>query len=142
MKVILRVGRDDSCEIPIADKSVSTIHAEIELTKMGELFIVDRNSTNGTYILRPGQSKIRIEQSVAKINETVRFGLFDIPVLDLINMVQNHKTLNREHNQESNRKPVVHDRIDDPIRCSACGDIKSMSNPICPKCGAESRRLR
>jgi len=64
----LVVGRDSSCEIELADDSVSRRHATIE--PCGQILIVtDLDSTNGTYI-----NDLRISQQTLMPGDRLRFG--------------------------------------------------------------------
>ncbi|MCG6861051.1 MAG: FHA domain-containing protein [Chromatiaceae bacterium] len=42
------IGRERSCAIPVADDSVSAMHAELTFLGDGKLLLTDCNSTNGT----------------------------------------------------------------------------------------------
>jgi apolipoprotein N-acyltransferase len=46
------IGRDKSCDVPIADDSVSRVHAEVWLGSDGALMLADRGSSNGTSLIR------------------------------------------------------------------------------------------
>ncbi len=82
MKKVLTVGRDPSCDIPIAHDSVSRKHAEIHLTVSARLFVVDCHSRNGTYVLE-GSIARRINQEAVDPQCTLRFGEFDLPARDI-----------------------------------------------------------
>jgi pSer/pThr/pTyr-binding forkhead associated (FHA) protein len=45
----LRVGRDPSCQLVLADPKISRYHAVV-LVKEGELFVRDEGSRNGTFV--------------------------------------------------------------------------------------------
>ncbi len=49
------IGRDPSCDVPVADESVSRIHAQISFTSEDLIFITDRRSSNGTFVIRGGR---------------------------------------------------------------------------------------
>lgn len=46
----ISIGRDQECDIVINDRQVSRIHAQIKMSKSGELLITDLNSKNGTFV--------------------------------------------------------------------------------------------
>lgn len=46
----MRIGSSPSCDIVLNSKHVSAFHAEIFVLDNGEIIIVDRNSSNGTYV--------------------------------------------------------------------------------------------
>ena len=131
-KKIFIVGRDEDCEIPIADESVSRKHAEIELTSDGNLFVVDCNSMNKTFIVRGGKSE-HITQAVAMLGDSVRFGTCEFAVRDLIDMVL-AKT--KESSRKQSRRDISNLKM---VRCEQCGNVKP-EGEICPQCNTKSRR--
>lgn len=52
---LLKVGRSASCDIVLPSENVSSLHAEITIFDSGEIYIEDKNSTNGTKV---GNKKI------------------------------------------------------------------------------------
>lgn len=52
---LLKVGRSASCNIVLPSENVSSLHAEILILDNGEIYIKDKNSTNGTKV---GNKKI------------------------------------------------------------------------------------
>lgn len=52
---LLKVGRSASCDIVLPSENVSSLHAEILILDNGEIFLEDKNSTNGTKV---GNKKI------------------------------------------------------------------------------------
>src|SRR5258708_5101362 len=67
------IGREKGCDIPIADDSVSRLHAEIWLADDGAIMMADRGSSNGTTLVRGGQS-FPLRQDVLLPGDQVRFG--------------------------------------------------------------------
>ena len=47
---LIKVGRSQSCDIVINSENVSALHAEIIVLDNNEIFVVDKNSANGTFI--------------------------------------------------------------------------------------------
>ena len=45
----IMIGRDDQCEIPLDDEAISRQHVRI-FTLMGDAFLEDMGSSNGTYV--------------------------------------------------------------------------------------------
>lgn len=78
-----KIGRERSCDVAIADESVSRVHAEIWLTSDGALMMTDRGSANGTMLERAGQSFLLKDQVVLPSDE-IRFGSVTLPVSELI----------------------------------------------------------
>lgn len=62
------VGRDPSCEIVVADGSVSRRHSRLEL-RGGIWWVVDQGSANGTYL-----NSLRIAEQALKNGQELRFG--------------------------------------------------------------------
>jgi predicted component of type VI protein secretion system len=62
------VGRDPSCEIVVADGSVSRRHARLE-RRAGAWWVVDQASANGTYL-----NSLRIAEQALKNGQELRFG--------------------------------------------------------------------
>ncbi len=65
-----RVGRDASCELAVASKDISRVHAQIEADGQGGLRVTDLGSTNGTFVNRQ-----RIEKAASlKEGDILHFG--------------------------------------------------------------------
>ena len=47
---LLKIGRSSSCDIVLPSENVSALHAELLIMDNGEIFIEDKNSTNGTMV--------------------------------------------------------------------------------------------
>jgi hypothetical protein len=62
------VGRDPSCEIAVADGSVSRRHARLE-QRGGIWWVVDQGSANGTYL-----NSLRIAEQALRNGQELRFG--------------------------------------------------------------------
>ncbi len=77
------IGRERSCDVPIADESVSRVHAEIWLTPDGALMMTDRGSSNGTTLERAGQSYV-LKDLVVLPTDDIRFGGVTLPVAELV----------------------------------------------------------
>ena len=71
----LVVGRDDGCDVPIFDGTVSKMHACIELTPAGVYRISDSRSRNGTLVNGVAISVRGVgEPTVLTPGATLRFG--------------------------------------------------------------------
>lgn len=58
---ILVGSHADSCDVVLASGRISREHAEIEFDfAQGQFSLVDRNSTNGTYVRPPGGNETRV----------------------------------------------------------------------------------
>jgi hypothetical protein len=62
------VGRDPSCEIVVADGSVSRRHARLE-KRGGIWWVVDQGSANGTYV-----NSLKVAEQALKHHQELRFG--------------------------------------------------------------------
>lgn len=62
---LLKIGKSPSCNIVLPSNKVSSLHAEMLILDSGEIFIEDKNSTNGTFV---GNEKIapNVEVSVRR----------------------------------------------------------------------------
>ena len=65
----LIIGRDPAqCDIVILDPNVSRVHAWVTLKK-GEVVIIDRGSTNGTYL-----NQVKVENATLKSGDIIQLG--------------------------------------------------------------------
>jgi len=65
----LIIGRDPGqCDIIISDLNVSRVHAWVTVKK-GEVVIIDRGSTNGTYV-----SQVKVENATLKSGDIIQLG--------------------------------------------------------------------
>ena len=67
------VGREPGCDVRLDDASVSRHHAEVVRLSGGRLYVTDRATTNGTFVL-DGDAWRRIRQAFLKPGGRVRFG--------------------------------------------------------------------
>lgn len=72
--VELRLGRDASCQIVLADRKASRVHARIE-RRRDKFFLIDQ-STNGTFITFEGEAEIalRREETMLRGRGSIVFG--------------------------------------------------------------------
>lgn len=56
---LLKIGRDNSCDIVLHSEKVSSLHAEITLLNSGDIQLEDKGSRNGTFVMnqqiKPGK---------------------------------------------------------------------------------------
>ena len=81
------IGREINCDVPIADDSVSRVHAEIWLSPDGALMLADRGSSNGTELIRAGEAS-PLSKTAVLPGDQVRFGGVTLTVKDLIDAIQ------------------------------------------------------
>ena len=87
MKAVRRkysIGRERSCDIPLADDSVSGHHAELEFLEDGKWLLTDCRSTNGTFLLGNGGAPRRLSQSLVSPLDQVRFGAVTLGMRELL----------------------------------------------------------
>lgn len=69
---LIKVGRDQSCDLRLNSPKVSSLHAEITILNNGDMLLEDKGSTNGTFIMnnpiKPG-TQVPISRG-----DAVRFG--------------------------------------------------------------------
>lgn len=85
-KTTFTVGRDRTADIPIADPSVSRLHAELVPTTAQQLFVTDCRSSNGTFLIRNGTPR-PITQETAGPGDQIRFGAVEVAVTDLLQII-------------------------------------------------------
>lgn len=129
------IGRDRSCDIPVADQSVSTHHAELTFLDDGKLLITDCNSTNGTRLIQANGHEQPVRQELVSPMDQVRFGRVTLSIKAILEAL----ALKYPHFQQGfgpfsalqEAEPWIKDRK--LIRC-LCGAIKTTDN-ACPSCG-------
>ena len=130
-KTRFTIGRERTCDVPIADDSVSRLHAELSVLEGGKYFLTDCHSSNGTTLLRDGTPK-RITQETVYITDRVQFGNVVLSISDIVDSI-------RSRAPKAEMKPPASDHRPPPagakvIRCE-CGAIKPEGRK-CPACGA------
>lgn len=73
--------------MPVADESVSRVHAEIWLNEDGSLMLADRGSSNGTILIRGGQA-FPLTNAIVMASDQIRMGSVTLPVAELIGAVE------------------------------------------------------
>ena len=121
------VGRDPSCDYPIAHASVSRRHAEVVLPPDGRVYVTDRGSTGGTFVL-DGATWKRIRQAYVEPTDRLRFGAHELAAGKLA--VLRARGANREGGvggpaREESRKPMGRslDRLRRPERKPKTGEV-------------------
>jgi pSer/pThr/pTyr-binding forkhead associated (FHA) protein len=75
-------GRDPSCDLVLADTTLSRWHATIELASDGRVCINDKGSRNGTFINR-NDSWVRVRKVFLCSGDRIRFGDVELPLARL-----------------------------------------------------------
>ena len=69
---LLKVGRDQSCDIVLHSDKASALHAEITILNNGDILLEDKNSRNGTFVMnRPVKPGTQVS---IKRGDAIRFG--------------------------------------------------------------------
>ena len=102
MFVTLTLGRGQLADIKLEDDSVSRIHAEITRSDKGHYYLIDCNSTRGTYMKQnnawqPHNQGYVNEQNVLKVGE------FEVAMALVVDHFENFVNLN-SHSDQVNQK--------------------------------------
>jgi len=76
------LGRATTCDIPIADDSVSRVHAEILMVGNDRMLVRDLGSQNGTVLLRQGR-EFKLGEETIFLTDTLRFGEVTLAARDV-----------------------------------------------------------
>lgn len=125
MSMTYTIGRDSTADISVADPSVSRIHADLAVLDSGELFVTDRNSSNGSFRLRNGV-ETAIRQERLSPSDQLKLGNVVLSVQAVISAIQKQAPASTP--AKAARKSL---RL---LRCH-CGAVKSADEP-CPTCGS------
>jgi pSer/pThr/pTyr-binding forkhead associated (FHA) protein len=120
------IGRDRTCDVPIADDSVSRLHAQLSILEGEQLFLVDCQSSNGTTLIRNGEPR-PVRQEFLTVSDDVRFGSVTLSVEDILAVIRQKHRIPRS---EQFPQPKDEARFEDAgvkgkrlVRCS-CGSVK------------------
>lgn len=130
------VGRAPTCDIVLADESVSRVHAELVFLADGKLLITDCRSTQGTVLMRLGGAQISVRQELVSPLDTLRFGTITMPVKELLQAIhlKHPPTVGAKHERQK-ASPVAAMPPEGAglVRCQ-CGAVKVKSKR-CEVCG-------
>jgi len=76
------IGRKSGCDYQLSDASVSRLHAHL-YQDGGQIWIVDENSTNGTFILE-GDQWVQAETTPVEVGDKLKFGDCVVTVEELL----------------------------------------------------------
>src|SRR4051812_2171895 len=80
------IGRDRNCDVPIADDSVSRLHAEFMFAPPGMFILKDCGSSNGTVLVRDGTQKSLGQEQVFATDEII-FGSVKLSMRDVLDAI-------------------------------------------------------
>jgi hypothetical protein len=118
------IGRALSCDVVLADESVSRVHAELNLLDNGKWLLTDCRSTRGTFLMLPSGEARAVKQELISASDTLRFGSVAMPVKVLLQAIA------PKHPPVSASPPEGASLV----RCE-CGAVK-VKNIRCEVCGA------
>ncbi len=125
------VGRAPSCDIPIADDSVSRVHAEIVIIGKDRMVVRDLGSQNGTILIRQGR-EFRLGEETIYLSDSLRFGEVTLAAREMFEALGPENppappepTPVPQHNAGGGSAALV--------RCE-CGAVKPRGQR-CPVCG-------
>lgn len=129
------IGRAPSCDIVLADKTVSRVHAELAFLENGKLLVTDCRSTHGTVLMHQDGEAHAIRQELVSPLDILRFGSVSMPVKELLQAI--HLKYPPAVNGGSDLKkdvPVASGLPvgDGLVRCE-CGAVK-IKNDRCEVC--------
>jgi len=81
------IGRARTCDIVLADDSVSRQHAELTFLPEGKLLLTDCRSTHGTALVTPNGAQ-PVRQELLSPLDTVQFGDIRMPVKELLEAIR------------------------------------------------------
>lgn len=94
-KPLRPLSNDGTTRVEILDdtRSMSKRHAEFSVKSDGNAILRDMNSTNGTYLVRPGNDLVRLPSGsdFALTDDTVRLQFGDVPV-DFVRFIDDSTT--------------------------------------------------
>jgi hypothetical protein len=128
---IYKIGRHPSCDIVLADETVSGHHAELIITGDGSLFLSDTNSTHGTFVRKKGKF-VKIQQDYITLRNALKFAYCEISAKELLEYIHLKSVPPEEKPEET---PKVRGRVLE--RCSNCLTVKEAGQP-CQVCGHET----
>ena len=79
------IGCESDCDLVIAQTGVAAVHARLELTENGHVYLLDAGSDFNTYLNRNGQW-IRIHKIRLCVADQIRIGEHELPLSQLISV--------------------------------------------------------
>lgn len=127
------IGRSRHADIPLADASVSSRHAEIAFLAGGKVLLTDCKSTNGTYRILTDGRTVRIYHELITATDTLRFGQITLSAKELLETLRLNSPQGHPGGGASPaaQPPAV---AGERLVRGACGHIKPADGP-CPECG-------
>lgn len=83
----LVIGRDDSCDIVLDDRSVSRWHVKLDVDEGGTCRLTDLGSTNGTYVFKDKRA-VGVLEVIVTLADRVKIGKREFMVRELVSLSQ------------------------------------------------------
>jgi len=131
------IGREANCDVPVADDSVSRLHAQITIIGPNRFLLADCRSSNGTMVIRNGVPR-PVREEIVTSSDIVKFGEISLLMRDLLALLQQKYNI-----PDSELFPATRPApppIEEPVRGRSlvrcqCGSIKAKGEK-CQMCGA------
>jgi pSer/pThr/pTyr-binding forkhead associated (FHA) protein len=75
-KKSLKLGRSSSNDIQISDERLSRMHCLFECTDVGEVYVLDLASANGTFV--NGEKLSKGEEKLLSDGDVIKIGVFEL----------------------------------------------------------------
>jgi len=125
-----RIGRKKESKnmIVLSNDTISSLHATLKFED-GLFFLKDENSTNGTYVIRDGNTETINNFIELYPDDIIIFGDLELSFENLINKIPSTFSVNKDANNQKFFKNIK------KIRCLQC--MKPIdSNKPCPSCNS------
>ncbi|MBL7979032.1 MAG: FHA domain-containing protein [Bacteroidetes Order II. Incertae sedis bacterium] len=131
------IGRGSSCDIVLADATVSRLHATLTLLEGGRLLLTDCHSANGTKVFVKG-NPLKITHELVLPGDSVQFGDIVWEVNDMLKALwlknPNFDPANYSHPQDVLRSGYDPTKLSGLlVMCKSCHYLKPKGE-TCPNC--------
>ena len=128
------IGRSAECQLVLEHRSVSRLHATVQVTAEGYLAVQDSGSSNGTFLHRNGQW-IRARKVILGTQDRIRFGEEEVELDRLVELFGDRQRVRLREGFSARGKPLVFDEhlndlpkprvvLENPRRNPVTGDIE------------------
>jgi len=131
-KTRFTIGRESTCDIPVADDSVSRLHAELTVVEGTRLVVNDCKSSNGTFLIREGKTR-RIQQELLQPADRLILGRATIAVSEILAVLAPHLAFATVAAASAGNATVVLAQPPPRLKRCACGAIQK-DGARCPIC--------
>ena len=133
-KVTRTIGRSAECQLVLEHRSVSRLHATVQVTAEGYLAVQDSGSSNGTFLHR-NEQWIRARKVILGTQDRIRFGEEEVDLDRLVELFGDRHRVRLREGFSARGKPLVFDErlndlprprvvLENPRRNPVTGDIE------------------